>query len=116
LAVTIWFVIRHEPPSLGASLALAGGLLLSHHGYGYDAVLLLPALLLPFELPHGGWIKLWAVALFSPIPYYLLMNPKTDTDWAGQVMISGYSLALIATLAVTTPQMEERGKSPARRS
>jgi hypothetical protein len=101
VTVTTWFLIRHGSLPFGASLALAGGLLLSHHAYGYDAVLLLPALLLAFELPNFSWLRLWAVALFSPIPYYLLMNPKTDTDWAGHLIISGYTLALITALTWT---------------
>lgn len=117
LAVTaaIWFLIRRGPLPFGASLALAGGLLLSHHAYGYDLVLLLPALLLAFELPHPAWIRLWAMALFCPIPYYLLMNPKTDTDWAGHLMISGYTLALIAALAWTKWRLRivrEREEAP----
>ena len=54
LALGIFLIARRVPLQCGMALALAGGLMLSHHSYVYDCVVLLPAILLPFTEPSPG--------------------------------------------------------------
>jgi len=98
--VVVWFISRRAALPVGASLALAGGLQIGHHSYAYDGVLLLPALLLVFETPHPAWMRLWAMVLFSPIPYLLLAI--RHSEWPGHLLISGFVLVWIVFLACTS--------------
>jgi hypothetical protein len=95
LLATFYFVARRLPLRAGAALALAGGLLAGHHGYVYDAPLLLPALLLPFEWPAPEFVRKWAVLLATPIPYLALL---TDAAPAAQLVLAGYFAALMYAL------------------
>ena len=111
VVAAVWFLSRREPlPAVGA-IALAGGLLLGHHSYFYDAVLLIPAVLLPFDaarrepterrlqskLAAPQWMRYWAVLLITPVPYLLLL---TNAGIVGHIAISGYTLALIAVTVI----------------
>ena len=84
---------------------LAGGLLLSHHAYVYDALLLLPALLLPFYAPWPDpwreWLRKWAVFIATPTAYLcLLTNVSIIFVILGHIAISGYALVLIIAVTV----------------
>ena len=94
--ITFWFLFRRQPLHVGGNLSLAGGLLLSHHAYVYDALLLLPALMLPYESPSPKWLRSWALLLLTPVPYLFLL---TDMELYGHLAISGYTLALTAATA-----------------
>jgi hypothetical protein len=94
VAAAIWFLSRRQPVPVMAALILAGGLMLSHHAYFYDAPLLIPALLLPFQKNYPGWTRHWAFFLLTPIPYLFLL---TEAGLPGQIAITGYTLTLIAT-------------------
>ena len=96
VVVAVWFLSRRLPLPTAVALALAGGLLISHHAYFYDGVVLLPALLFPFETPIPEWLRKWALVLLTPIPYLFLLLPF---DWPAQLAISGYGLALLAMMA-----------------
>ena len=96
--ITFWFLFRRQPLHVGGRFSLAGGLLLSHHAYVYDAVLLLPALLLPYEAPCPQWLKWWALLLLTPVPYLLLL---TGMELYGHLAITGYTLALTAATAAS---------------
>ena len=87
-----WYVGGRLDLIRGAALALAGGLLLSHHAYGYDALLLLPALLI-YEADHREWLRAWSLLLFTPVPYLLIL---LDTTWPGHVLVTGFTLSLFA--------------------
>jgi hypothetical protein len=93
VAAAVWFLCRSKPLATAGALVPAGGLLLSHHAYFYDALLLLPALLLAFQQPYPEWMRKWALVLLSPVPYLFLL---TDAGLAGQIAITGYTLALMA--------------------
>jgi len=99
IVVAVWFLSRRQPlPTVGA-LVLAGGLLLSHHAYVYDALLLLPALLLPFRPASDlQWMRKWAIFLLSPTPYLFLLTTVSILGvFLAHIAITGYTLALIAT-------------------
>jgi hypothetical protein len=87
-----WHLSRRLDLIRGAALALAGGLLLSHHAYDYDALLLLPALLI-YEADHREWLRAWSLLLFTPLPYLLIL---LNTTWPGHLLISGFTLSLFA--------------------
>jgi len=124
IVAAIWFLSRRQPlPTVGA-LALAGGLLLSHHAYFYDAVILLPALLLPFQattaplrsrlskdtMESPQWLRNWAFFLLTPLPYLFLL---TNAGIVGHLAITGYSLALIAVTVIhlRADEMERGNRS-----
>jgi hypothetical protein len=97
VAVGVFLLSRREPlPTIGA-LVLAGGLLIGHHAYFYDALLFLPALLLPFQLSAPAWLRFWALFLTTPLPYLLLL---TNAGLAGNLAIAGYVFVLIAVLMI----------------
>lgn len=93
-----WRIARRSPLAVGATAAIVAGLLASHHAYVYDAVLLLPALLLAmrWQLPQGS--RYGVLLLCAPIPYLLLM--KDHLAWAAQIGINGFCLSFMAGLAL----------------
>ncbi len=93
VVAAVWLLCRSKPLSTAGAIVLAGGLLLGHHAYFYDALLLLPALLLPFQAPHPEWMRKWALFLLSPVPYLFLL---TNLGILGHIAITGYTLVLIA--------------------
>jgi hypothetical protein len=100
IAVAVWFLSRSEPlPTVGA-IVLAAGLLIGHHAYFYDALLLLPAVLLPFQTTLPAWLRPWALVLITPLPYLLLL---TNAGLAGNVVIIGYVATLIVVVAGRRP-------------
>jgi hypothetical protein len=98
IVVAVWFLSRRQPLPTAGALVLAGGLLLSHHAYVYDALLLLPALLLPFQPTSDlQWIRKWAMFLLSPTPYLFLLTTVSILGvFLAHITITGYTLALIA--------------------
>lgn len=67
LAALVGWIVQRTPNMWGAmAAALAGGLLVSHHAYLYDAVVLMPLLLLALESGRGWRV---AVILISPLCY-----------------------------------------------
>jgi Gpi18-like mannosyltransferase len=96
IVAAVWFISRRQPLPTAGAVALAGGLLLSHHAYFYDAMLLLPGLLVPYQAPHPEWMRKWAFFLFTPLPYLFLL---TNVGILGQTAINGYTVALIAVTA-----------------
>ena len=95
VALGVFVASRRIPLKHGMALALAGGLLLSHHSYVYDCVLLLPALMLPFEESYPEWVRMWALLLLTPLPYMLILG---DRELPGHLAVTGYSLALLLTM------------------
>ena len=95
VVAVVWLLSRRLSLRSGFTLALAGGLMLSHHAYFYDALVLLPALLLPYEEPRPEWLRKWALVLFTPVPYLFLL---TSADLPGHLAVSGYTVALMATM------------------
>ena len=50
----VWVISRRSALTIGATAAVIGGLLVSHHAYVYDAALLLPACALVLRLPGAS--------------------------------------------------------------
>ncbi len=88
-----WIISRRFPWPRCTALALAGGLVLSPHAYGYDALLLLPALLVAFDGTHPLWTQAWALLVLTPVPYLLLLS---DKELPGHLAVTGFTLALFA--------------------
>ncbi|MGA2592861.1 MAG: glycosyltransferase family 87 protein [Bryobacteraceae bacterium] len=94
----VWVISRRSALAIGATAAVVGGLLVSHHAYVYDAVLLLPAILLALGLPGPKALRYGALLLCVPIPYLLLM--QEHGVWVvTQVSINGFGLLLLGLLA-----------------
>jgi hypothetical protein len=97
IAAGCWLLSRKLPLPAAMALTLAGGLLVSPHAYAYDALLLLPALMLPFEGDYPLWMQTWAVLLMTPVPYLILLS---NNELPGHLAVTGYTLALFAFEAV----------------
>lgn len=94
----VWVISRRSPLAIGLTAAVTGGLLVSHHAYLYDAVLLLPACALALRLPAHRAMRIWAILLCLPIPYLLLI--QGHGIWLlAQIGISGFGLSLLGLLA-----------------
>jgi hypothetical protein len=94
----VWIVARRSALTIGATAAVVAGLLVSHHAYVYDAVLLLPAIALAMRLPVPKALRYGALALAVPIPYLLLMEDR-GTWVAAQIAVNGFGLAVLGLLA-----------------
>jgi hypothetical protein len=98
VAAAVWVVSRRSALAIGITVAVMGGLLVSHHAYVYDAVLLLPACALALRLPVPKVVRYGALALCVPIPYVLLM--QEHGAWVvAQVVLNGFGLSLLGMLA-----------------
>jgi Glycosyltransferase family 87 len=73
IAAVAWFASRSRF-SMAFSATLIGGLLISHHAYFSDALVLLPALLIIMRDVHSMTLRLLAGVLLSPLPF--LVYPK----------------------------------------
>jgi hypothetical protein len=95
----VWVVSRRSALTLGATAAVIAGLLVSHHAYVYDAVLLLPACALALRLPAPKALRYGALLLCVPMPYVMLM--QEHGAWVvAQVCINGFALSLLGLLAL----------------
>jgi alpha-1,2-mannosyltransferase len=104
VVAAIWLIIRSQSLPAGGAIVMAGGLLLSHHTYVYDTLLLLPALLLPFQTPrryiYPEWMRKWAFFLATPTACLsILTNVSLVLVILGHAAVSGYVLVLIAVTA-----------------
>ena len=94
----VWVISRRSALTIGATAAVIGGLLVSHHAYVYDAVLLLPACALVLRLPAPKALRYGALLLCVPIPYVLLM--QEHGAWVvAQLSINGFGMLLLGLLA-----------------
>lgn len=108
VVAAVWFICRAQPLPVGGAVVLAGGLLIGHHAYVYDTVLLLPALLLPFQTSWPDlwqeWMRNWAFFLVTPAAYlFILTNVSIVLLILGHIAISGYMLVLIAVICLARP-------------
>ncbi|MCE5307162.1 MAG: DUF2029 domain-containing protein [Acidobacteriales bacterium] len=56
-----------------AAATLVSGLLISHHAYLYDCVVLVPALAVLARSSHFTWLRKYAIAMLAPFPILLLL-------------------------------------------
>ena len=94
----VWHIARRSELPVAATAALAGGLLVGHHAYVYDSILLAPLIVLARQMGMPKPVRNWSLLLTSPVPYILLMMDR----FAGlaQVMIVGFSLIALGLLAM----------------
>jgi hypothetical protein len=91
----VWSICRMSS-DLGAAgaIAVAGGLVLAHHGYANDCALLIPLLALTIQRAAAPrWLKLWAIVLLTPAPTLLI---ATARPLAGQILLVGFVIAALA--------------------
>jgi Glycosyltransferase family 87 len=96
IVVLLWRLCRDTTEiGVAGAYAAACGLLLAHHTYAGDCVLLIPLLLVILCRSHAPfWLQLWALLLVSPFPALLL---GSSIPWLGQILIVGFVVsALIA--------------------
>ena len=79
------------------ALALAAGILVSFHGYLADCALLLPALVLTVSHSAPQSVRLPALALASPVPWFLLQLPA-PLPAVTQLLIVGLVIGMSRTL------------------
>ena len=85
-----WFCRRTSDLGLAGAAAAACGLLLAHHAYANDCVLLIPLLLLTVQRAEApAWLKLWR-PLLAPAPVALLASPA---PLPGQLLVAGFVAA-----------------------
>jgi hypothetical protein len=94
-AVVIFLISRRSSLPGAFALALAAGLMIGHHAYIYDCVLLLPAVLLPFEESSPEWLRMWALFMLTPLPYMLILS---EAELPGHLAVTGYTVAVIAAM------------------
>lgn len=109
IIVAAWYISRSQRLPAAGAVILTGGLLLSHHAYMYDAILLIPALLLPFESAWQDWIRYWALFLVTPVAYFCILS-NFSLLLPGHIAITGYVLTLFGLsiwrgLSVQRPQV-----------
>lgn len=71
----LWFACRRVPLSVAGALASAAGLLMAHHAYAYDCLLLLPlCVIVAREKQWPEWMRLAAIVLLSPVLVFMLVS------------------------------------------
>jgi hypothetical protein len=71
IATAVFWIARRAHYPVGFSVALVGSLLVSHHAYAADMLLLLPALLiLSSEVPSAS-VRFLCLLLLSPLPFLI---------------------------------------------
>jgi hypothetical protein len=97
VAIAVAWIARRTSFSVGLSAALAGSLLISHHAWAADMLLLLPALLtLATAVPHIP-LRLLSIVLLSPLPF--LVNPVVPLAGPVPLLLAALLVALTASVA-----------------
>jgi hypothetical protein len=73
--------------------AAACGLLLGHHAFAADCLLLIPLSVLTIQRPGVPlWLKLWAAAMLSPATVFLLVSQR---PYLGQILVVAFTVTAI---------------------
>ncbi|MEK7753646.1 MAG: glycosyltransferase family 87 protein [Acidobacteriota bacterium] len=113
--LALYLISARADLTVAAAAALAAGLLVSHHAYVYDAVLLLPAVLWILESDSPPLMRAWALLLCGPVPFFALL---TERWWRlGQLVTNGFSIAFLLWLGLSVwerkgPQLRSRFAIP----
>jgi hypothetical protein len=89
VALLLWFACKHVP-DIGAAGALAAGcgLILAHHGYVDDLILLIPLAVLTAQATEAAlWLRVWALVVLTPVSMMLTVGQK---PFVGQLLIIGF--------------------------
>ncbi len=94
VCLSCWRIVRRAPFQYALSGVLAGGLLISYHAYLADCVFLLPAALTVHAGTEVRWLRMIALFLLTPVPYFLLLfsNPAS-------LLVPAATLALVFGMA-----------------
>jgi hypothetical protein len=93
LVFLLWRVCRNTNEiGMAGAAAAACGLLLGHHGYANDCVLLMPLAVLMLQKPGPVWLRGWAALLLTPLVTALLTS---SIPVAGQVLAVGFVFAAL---------------------
>ena len=83
-----------------AAVALNVGLLIGHHAYLYDSVLLLPSLLLVCtQACVPRMLRLWGLLLLTPVCYMLILSNRFQV--LGQLLVVGFPAVLCVFIAAS---------------
>jgi hypothetical protein len=123
IAVGVGWLAAHSGFGAGMSAALVGSILLSHHAYAADLLILLPALLTILE--GAAWMstRVICVLLLSPFPFFVTPAvplagpvPLLLTGLLGALVVSrsrGYE-TILSTSAGSAPRTERQGMPPSK--
>jgi len=86
VAILVWLSVRRTDLEWGLAVALAGGLLVSHHAYMADCALLLPVLLTILAKAAAPWQRSLALFLLTPVPYIFMLMDSTAITRAALIL------------------------------
>jgi Glycosyltransferase family 87 len=90
----LWIACRrHKSIGLTGALVAASGLMLGHHGYINDCVLLIPLAVLAIQGSAPRWLKIWAILLATPAMTKAMLSPA---PYIGQLLVVGFVAAALA--------------------
>jgi Glycosyltransferase family 87 len=107
VALLLWFACRRiSSVGVAGAAAAACGLILGHHGYPQDVVLLIPLAVLTIGSAKSAlWLRSWGAFVLTPICPMLLMM---DRPFLGQVLLIGFVvLAVMGAVRSTSPEDSE---------
>ncbi|MGO9263120.1 MAG: hypothetical protein ACLQU1_43605 [Bryobacteraceae bacterium] len=84
---------RRQSPGLAGAMAAASGLVLGHHAYANDCVLLIPLAVVAVRSPAPRWLKIWGLLLVTPVLTLLLVSRE---PYIGQALVVGFAIAALA--------------------
>ena len=84
---------RRQSPGLAGAMAAASGLVLGHHAYANDCVLLIPLAVMAVQNPAPRWLKIWGLILVTPVLTLLLVSRE---PYIGQALVVGFAIAALA--------------------
>jgi hypothetical protein len=100
---------RIEDPGMAGAAAAACGLLVAHHALFADTALLIPlAVLTAQRADVPFWLKVWAIAMLSPVPFLLAYLWHNSLVWQGLISPFVVTAVLVASVKALTP-----GSNPA---
>ena len=98
VTILVWWIARRTSSiRVAIAAALAGGLLISHHAFLYDGVLLMPLLML--SIAQEGYRRMLAAILISPLPYLLYLVHSGYVWFEALSVIVGFTVVLIFLLS-----------------
>jgi hypothetical protein len=99
-----WKICRRLPSANASALTLSTGVLVGHHGYTSDAILMIPLIAHMLETKPSGLIFGWAVLMITPAPYLALLS---DYPIIGQSLIVGFALTAMLQMRTPLPEMNQ---------
>jgi hypothetical protein len=87
----LWFVSRRASPVFAGAATMACGLLLSHHAYIGDCLLLGPLAVVVFQSrAFPLWLRAWAVYMVTPVLMFAVASVR---PYIGQTALVGFVLS-----------------------